>query len=173
MKKVLLLGLMIVAGCASAPKTKVAPQVRQVAPDAVSSFHKKLQIQVGWLPYKNAEVINVDGSNQRQLTNDPGIEGLPAWSPDGQTIAFSREDSGNVDIYSVNIDGSNLQRLTSTPSHDTLPTFTANGDIIFRTARTGKWAIWRMAPDGSNPTEIVADACVGQEWAYSRMDAWP
>ncbi|MCA9741939.1 MAG: hypothetical protein H6695_10940 [Deferribacteres bacterium] len=70
MKKVLLLGLMIVAGCASAPKTKVAPQVRQVAPDAVSSFHKKLQIQVGWLPYKNAEVINVDGSRWAVSSGD-------------------------------------------------------------------------------------------------------
>ncbi|MCB0181213.1 MAG: PD40 domain-containing protein [Anaerolineae bacterium] len=117
-------------------------------------------------------ISNRDDSGHILLTNH-GTDAFPAWSPDGQTIAFSREDSGNVDIYSVNIDGSNLQRLTSTPSHDTLPTFTANGDIIFRTARTGKWAIWRMATDGSNPTEIVADACVGQEWAYSRMDAWP
>ncbi|MCB0167008.1 MAG: PD40 domain-containing protein [Anaerolineae bacterium] len=117
-------------------------------------------------------ISNRDDSGHVLLTNH-GTDSFPAWSPDGQTIAFSREDSGNVDIYTINVDGSNLQRLTSTPSHDTLPTFTANGDIIFRTARTGRWAIWRMAADGSNPTEIIADACVGHEWAYSRMDAWP
>ncbi|MCB9079519.1 MAG: PD40 domain-containing protein [Anaerolineaceae bacterium] len=117
-------------------------------------------------------ISNRDDSGHILLTNH-GTDAFPAWSPDGQTIAFSREDSGNVDIYTINIDGSNLQRLTNTPSHDTLPAFTANGDIIFRTARTGHWAVWRMAPDGSNPTEIIADACVGHDWAYSRMDVWP
>ena len=35
-------------------------------------------------------VMNADGSNKIQLTNDPGNEGVPRWSPDGSMIAFFR-----------------------------------------------------------------------------------
>ena len=44
--------------------------------------------------------INVDGSHERKLTDTPGLDGLPTWSPDGQRIAFvSDRDSGNWEIY--------------------------------------------------------------------------
>ena len=96
-------------------------------------------------------------------------DSFPAWSPDGQTIAFSREVGGNVDIYTVDIDGSNLQRLTDTPGHDTLPEFLPNGDVVFRSARTGSWGIWKMKGDGADQIEIIPNAVVGPEWSFSRM----
>jgi TolB protein len=99
-----------------------------------------------------------------------GSDSFPSWSFDGQTIAFSRDAGGNVDIYTVNVDGSNLTRLTSAPGHDTLPLFLPNGDIVFRSARTGSWAIWKMASDGSDQAQIISNAPVGPEWSFSRMD---
>lgn len=104
------------------------------------------------------------------LLSGGGSDSFPAWSPDGQTVVFSREEGGNVDIYAVNVDGGNLRRLTTAPGHDTLPTYAPNGDIIFRSARTGSWGIWKMTADGSEQVEIIPNACVGNDWAYSRMD---
>lgn len=117
-------------------------------------------------------ISNRDDSGHVQLTGH-GSDSFPAWSPDGATIVFSRDEGGNVDLYAVNVDGSNLRRLTDAPGHDTLPAFTPDGQIIFRSARTGQWAIWKMNGDGTDQTQIIADACVGQDWAYSRMDVLP
>ncbi len=98
-----------------------------------------------------------------------GTDSFPTWSPDGKTIAFSRDAGGNVDIYTVEIDGSNLQRLTEAPGHDTLPVYLPDGHIVFRSARTGSWSIWKMSGDGSNQTEIIGNAPVGPEWSFSKM----
>jgi Tol biopolymer transport system component len=114
-------------------------------------------------------ISNRDDSGHTNITQS-GSDSFPAWSPDGRTIAFSRDEGGNVDIYTMSPDGSNLQRLTEAQGPDTLPTFTPTGDIIFRSARSGSWAIWKMSRTGGGQTEIIADAGVGPDWAFSRMD---
>ena len=40
-----------------------------------------------------------DGGDARRLTTGIGIETDPIFSPDGQTIAFSGEYDGNLDVY--------------------------------------------------------------------------
>ncbi len=114
-------------------------------------------------------ISNRDNSGPARITAG-GSDSFPAWSPNGRTIAFSREEAGNVDIYIVNTDGGNLRRLTTAPGPDTLPTFTPGGDIIFRSARSGSWGIWKMSGGGGNQRQIIAEAGVGPDWSYSKMD---
>lgn len=62
-------------------------------------------------------VMNADGSNQVNLTNNLKADEWPAWSPDSQKIVFAskRDCTNNVDeIYVMNADGSNVKRLTNT-----------------------------------------------------------
>jgi Tol biopolymer transport system component len=114
-------------------------------------------------------ISNQNDSGHINITTN-GTDSFPAWSPDGQTIAFSREVEGNWDIYTVNVDGSNLQRLTDAPNQDILPTYTPSGDIIFRSARNNSWEIWRMRGNGDDQLRIIANAGIGSDWAFSRMD---
>lgn len=114
-------------------------------------------------------ISNRDDSGAVRIT-DGGSDSFPAWSPDGRTIAFSRDVGGNVDIYVVSVNGGNPRRLTTAKGPDTLPVFTPGGDIIFRSARTGSWGIWKMNGSGGNQRQIIADAGVGPDWAYSKMD---
>jgi hypothetical protein len=58
-------------------------------------------------------VMNADGSKQKRLTNNPGFDGVPSWSPDGKEIAFASDRDRNHEIYVMNADGSAQKRLTS------------------------------------------------------------
>ena len=68
----------------------------------------------------------------RPLTTLPGAETLPAFSPDGNTVAFSwngpAED--NRDIYVQMIDSGEPLRLTTNPNFDTGPIFSPDGRRI-------------------------------------------
>jgi dipeptidyl aminopeptidase/acylaminoacyl peptidase len=65
-------------------------------------------------------VLDVDGSGEKRLTDTPGLDGFPSWSPDGEKIVFAsdREGGGNWDLYVMDSDGSDQRRLTDTPDHD-------------------------------------------------------
>ena len=114
-------------------------------------------------------ISNRDDSNAHRITQD-GSDALPRWARHGQLIAFSREVAGNVDVYTMYPDGSNVRRLTNAPGHDTLPAWTPDGRIVFRSARTGSWAIYVMNADGSGQTPVIANADPGPDWAFGRMD---
>jgi TolB protein len=63
-------------------------------------------------------VMDADGSNVRQLTNNTNFDDYPRWSPDGLRIVFSsnRSGSGHWEIYVMNVDGSDVRRVTHTPN---------------------------------------------------------
>lgn len=144
--------------------------------------HELIGEQVDWSPdgqqvvYRSGRdghtglwIANPNDTGHTPLTYG-GSDSFPVFSPDGQTIAFSRDEGGNVDIYTVDRTGQNLYRLTDNAGIDTLPAFTPSGDIIFRTTRAGRWSIWKMQSNGSDPVEVIYDAPVGPDWAYSKMD---
>lgn len=107
------------------------------------------------------------------LTDSPGQEGWPAWSPDGSTIAFSSqqddcamapadqdcwttgEDGDHRDIWLVDADGSNLRRVT--PEYGQFVTWSPDGQYLLisgaglyvvRLDGTGRLAINPRGADG-------------------------
>jgi len=52
-----------------------------------------------------------DGTDVVQLTNAPGDDRSPAWSPDGRRVAFDRTLSGEWSIHVMLADGTNVRRL--------------------------------------------------------------
>ncbi|HEX7617900.1 MAG TPA: hypothetical protein VF480_04185, partial [Verrucomicrobiae bacterium] len=57
-------------------------------------------------------VSSVTGKNVKRLTDFPGEELLPKFSPDGEQIAFTAEFAGSKDVYIMPARGGNATRLT-------------------------------------------------------------
>lgn len=101
-------------------------------------------------------IMNVDGSNVRQLTYNNTDDNLPRVSPDGQRIAFISNRDGNEEVYVMNRDGSEQARLTFDSAQDRLPAWSPDGsEIVFQSNRDGLMDIFIMNADGSNVRQIT------------------
>ncbi len=67
-------------------------------------------------------VMDADGSNQQQLTNDKEDCNYSArWSPDGERIFFASNRDEDWNIYVMDKDGKNHKRLTKDNNHNKAP----------------------------------------------------
>lgn len=76
-------------------------------------------------------VMNADGSNPRQVTNNGAANFAPFFHPDGKRIIFASNVNDpkhrNFDLYMINVDGSNMQQITTHGEFDGFPMFTRDG----------------------------------------------
>jgi TolB protein len=66
-------------------------------------------------------IINSDGTNDRQITNNNSVNEFASWSPDGKKIVFQTCRDGNFEIYIMNTDGSKQCRITNDSGFDGAP----------------------------------------------------
>lgn len=88
-------------------------------------------------------VMNADGTNLRQVTNNGAANFAPFMHPDGRHIIFSsnmHDPKGrNFDLYLIRKDGTGLKRITYSPDFDSFPMFTRDGKrLIFASNRQGQ-----------------------------------
>ena len=112
--------------------------------------------------------METDGGAQFRLTEDPGEDYSPAWSPDGTRIAFVTTRDGNPEIYVMNMDGTGQTRLTNNSADDIGPKWAPDGSrIAFFTNRDGNDEIYSMNPDGSNQLNLTNNPADDASFAYS------
>jgi len=85
-------------------------------------------------------VMNADGSNKRQVTNNGKANFGPYFFPDGKRIIFSSnlDDARgrNFDLYKINVDGTGLERITFNETFDGFPMFSPDGKkLVFASNR--------------------------------------
>jgi Tol biopolymer transport system component/predicted Ser/Thr protein kinase len=105
-------------------------------------------------------LLSVENLERHQLTW-PGAQDffdlVPAFSPDGQTLAFVRVSSSRVyDIYLVPIGGGEPRRVTFDNREIDGLVWTPDGrEIVFPSDRGGGYALWRISVTGGTPERLA------------------
>ena len=122
----------------------------------------------------------LDGNSVLRLTTHPGTEYFPAFSPDGERIAFTGEYDGNRDVYVISSRGGEPRRITWHPGSDEVLSWTPDGKrILFRSRRSdphGSWEIYQVPAEGGDAevlplgwaARIDIDPATGR-WAFNRQ----
>jgi len=112
--------------------------------------------------------MDADGGGQIRLTENPGEDFSPAWSPDGTRLAFVSSRDGNAEIYVMNADGTGQTRLTDNTAGDISPVWSPNGlQIGFVSNRDGNDEIYLMNPDGTNQTNLTQNPADDFSFTFS------
>ena len=84
--------------------------------------------------------MNADGSDVRRLTDAPGYDGGPFFSPDGRRICWRHfaPSGATAEIMTMNVDGSDQRQLTHLDAMSWAPFYHPSGQyLIFTTNRHG------------------------------------
>lgn len=88
---------------------------------------------------------NLRDGTEQQLTNYPGLNSAPSFSPDGERLALVLSKDGDPDIYVLDLKTRRLRRITRHYAIDTEPSWGPDGEsIIFTSDRGGQPQIYQI-----------------------------
>lgn len=102
-------------------------------------------------------IQNLRSGNRFQVSNKPGINGAPAFSPNGKKLVITLGGvEGNPDIYVLDITSRQVKRLTTHRAIDTEGTWSPDGRYIYFTSdRSGGPQIYRISANGGTPERVT------------------
>jgi len=88
-------------------------------------------------------IMDADGSNLRQVTNNGAANFAPYFHPNGKQIIFASNVHNprgrNFDLYLINVDGTGLEQITFNETFDGFPMFSQDGKrLVFASNRNAK-----------------------------------
>lgn len=115
-------------------------------------------------------IVSADGGAPRKLTDGNYNHTSPSWAPDGETILFTADRSGNADldpnnaqIYEMNVNSGELTAITDKRGPHNNPVVSPDGQYIAYTGYEDEFVgyqltgLYIMNRDGSNIRKISED----------------
>jgi Tol biopolymer transport system component len=107
------------------------------------------------------------------------MSGSPRWSPDGRTIAFDSNVSGNWDVWLIGAQGGRPVRVTNNSANNFIPSWSHDGRwLYFTSSRSGRNEIWKTRPEGGPDVQVTTggaftavESADGKELYYVRGPA--
>ena len=115
-------------------------------------------------------IVDVDGSNLTVVASEPpGYHVEPAWSPDGEWIAYRSIRDDNHEIYIVKPDGTSETNLTNHPATDIEPDWSPDSEwIVFSSDRSGSFDLYIMRADGSDLARVTTSSGKDSDPSWQR-----
>ncbi len=106
--------------------------------------------------HKELYVLDIDGANGLQLTNDKTISARPKWSADGAKIAYTSYKSGYPDAYVITLATNNRAHVAFFPGINTGAAFSPDGSRLALTlSKEGTPLIYTMPAAGGPPSRLT------------------
>jgi TolB protein len=88
--------------------------------------------RIAWVSDRdgNEEVYVMDGDKPRRISNSPGRDLHPYWSPDGTALLYNTQEHGSFDVVRVELASGATERLTSSSEDDTCARYAPDGKRI-------------------------------------------
>jgi Tol biopolymer transport system component len=96
------------------------------------------------------------------FTTDPGYQGFPAWSPDGQTIAYAADVDDTLQIFTRRVSSQTAAQITQAPYDCRYPFWSPDGNRIYYVSLArDRDSIWSVGAAGGTPQVVVENASRG------------
>ncbi len=107
------------------------------------------------------------GGRILQLTDHPMVEAWPSFSPDGRSVVYASNASGDWDIYLQRAGGTNAINLTEdSEANDDSPALSPDGELIaFHSDRGGTKGIFLMGATGESVRRLTDDEGSNPAWS--------
>ena len=100
-------------------------------------------------------VINLDGSERHQLTDNGVNDNLPDWSPDGTRLLEQRNlHDTTYGVMTMDPDGDHPHQVSNDSNDDGYPSWTPDGRILVASYRESNSKIFVMDANGGNATRL-------------------
>jgi len=88
-------------------------------------------------------LVNKEGKQLKKLTNMPGLQHEPSWSPDMSWIYFlSGVGDQSHDIWRVSVEGDRIEKITDNQLYNFDIALSQNNTMAFSSNRSGNYDIW-------------------------------
>ncbi len=109
----------------------------------------------------------------RHLSRGLATDRQPVFTPDGESVVFTSNRGGNLDIWKVSRQGGAIQRLTDDPADDWDPSLSADGQtLLFSSNRSGNLEVWMAEADGAHARQVTHDGVDAENPSLTRDGQW-
>lgn len=103
--------------------------------------------------------LPITGGTATRITDGPGYDTQPRYSPDGSQVVFISDRSGSENVWIAKADGSNARALSKGDAQNFVsPTWTPDGKYVMVT-KTGQ--LWLYHIDGGNGVQVTGTRPAG------------
>jgi TolB protein len=104
----------------------------------------------------------------QQVTNFPGLNSAPRFSPDGRKLVLTLSKDGNPEIYIANLRTGELDRMTNHFAIDTEASWSPDGrSILFTSSRGGKPQLYLMNVADRSVKRVTFDGDYNSNGAFT------
>jgi len=109
---------------------------------------------------KELYIMDYDGWNPRRVTVNGSLNILPAWSPDGRSLAYVSYRQGSPDVFQASIyEGKSANITAGKGAQAFAPSYSPDGKrIAYASNRAGNMDVWVSNVDGSGARKVTASS---------------